>query len=83
MKRFFLFAGYEYYPSGGRYDLVGDFDSVSEAVSVLLNVKVAKEWWHVLDTRLRETYSTKLSGEEMLKWAKDMDEYAKHMSAVL
>ena len=83
MKRFFLFSGYNYYPSGGRYDLVGDFDSVSEAVSMLQSGKVTAEWWHVLDTNLRETYSTKLKGDELLGWAKDMDEYAKHMSDVL
>ena len=83
MKRFFLFSGYEYYPSGGRYDLVGDFDSVFEAVSMLQSGKVTAEWWHVLDTNLRETYSTKLTRDELLGWAKDMDEYAKHMSAVL
>ena len=33
MKNFALFAGDNYYPSGGMLDLVGRFDSVEEAVA--------------------------------------------------
>ena len=32
MKNFALFAGAEYYPSGGMDDLVGRFDTLQEAL---------------------------------------------------
>lgn len=34
MKRYLLFAGDQYYPRGGMYDLRGDFDTLEEAVEV-------------------------------------------------
>jgi len=30
-KKYFLFAGWDYYPSGGLEDLMGSFDSPEEA----------------------------------------------------
>jgi len=33
MKRYLLFRGRDYYPSGGIDDLLGDFDTVEECIS--------------------------------------------------
>lgn len=33
MKHYLLFAGSNYYPSGGMQDYKGDFDSVEEAIT--------------------------------------------------
>lgn len=35
MKRYLLFAGNNYYPSGGMNDLAGDFDTIEEAVAFI------------------------------------------------
>lgn len=51
MKRYLLFAGATFYPSGGFADFAGDFDTVEEAL-----LKVAGDrgeyfdWHHVVDT---------------------------------
>lgn len=42
MKRFLAFYGDNYYPSGGVYDLLGDFDTLMEAVAAL-EAKVRSE----------------------------------------
>ena len=56
MKRYWLFAGHNYYPSGGMEDFVGDFDSQKDAKhSVLPEIKrSAYHWAHVYDTETRE-----------------------------
>lgn len=56
MKRYWLFAGHNYYPSGGMEDFVGDFDSLKDAKhSVLPEIKrSAYHWAHVFDTETRE-----------------------------
>ncbi len=45
MKRFLLFAGDDYYPSGGWGDFVGSYDSVEEAIP-----DAYSEWAHIVDT---------------------------------
>lgn len=46
MKKYMLFAGDTYYPSGGFFDLVGDYDTVEEA-----REKGAKyDWYQVVDS---------------------------------
>lgn len=58
MKRYLLFAGHLYYPSGGWDDFQGDFDSVEAAEAHIPTVQETLHsssfWWHVVDTR---TYS--------------------------
>jgi hypothetical protein len=53
MKRFYLFAGYNYYPAGGWDDFNDSFDSVDEAI------KIGKEhpgdWYHVIDSQTGES----------------------------
>lgn len=56
MKRYLLFAGHTYYPSGGRNDFKGDFDCIQDAVQWIEDEKAnVKEywghldWWHVVD----------------------------------
>jgi len=56
MKRFLLFAGSTYYPSGGWNDYLGDFDSTEAAKDFLLSRSTSYssfDWWHILDTSNR------------------------------
>jgi hypothetical protein len=53
MKRFLLFAGYDYYPHGGWNDFKGAFDTIEEAQTAF--TKFIQEdsgftWGHILDT---------------------------------
>jgi hypothetical protein len=50
MKRYILFSGDYYYPSGGWNDAKGDFDTIEEAI----RVGSRADWFHVIDT---ETWS--------------------------
>ena len=54
MKNFALFAGEDYYPSGGMDDLVGLFDSVDEAVIGAIDTAADEDflgydWYQVVD----------------------------------
>jgi len=48
MKRYLLFYGDSYYPSGGWTDLKGSFDDEKEALIHLCNKYY--DWWHIVDT---------------------------------
>ena len=52
MKRYLMFCGSTYYPSGGWGDFLGSFDSIEEGKTALLATrKTSREadWWHVID----------------------------------
>ena len=71
-KRFMLFAGRNYYPSGGMDDYVGSFDTVAQAIS---NIG-SKDWMHVLDSKTGEVYDTNLNSHDASSihaWAKNID----------
>lgn len=58
-KRYLLFGGYDYYPSGGWNDYFGDFDSISDAKDELVKrsgkgYPFAYDWWHIVDSDKRE-----------------------------
>lgn len=71
MKKFLLFAGAHYYPSGGWGDFRGAFDTVEDAVHATLPnetltgldyaLQFRPDWWHVVDTTtgaiVREQYT--------------------------
>jgi hypothetical protein len=72
MKRFLLFAGSNYYPSGGWDDMAGQFDSITEAQDFIFSKDDehrAKyqttwpwvDWAHVVD--LTDGTVTKLENE--------------------
>ena len=50
MKRFLLFAGCNYYPSGGWQDFQSSHDTELEAVMAAANLSDGHDWWHVIDT---------------------------------
>lgn len=52
MKRFILFAGCEYYPSGGAYDYIDSFDSIEDVkcCAELLKDDIGFDWAHLMDT---------------------------------
>ncbi len=68
-KRFWLFAGHNYYPGGGAKDFISSFDSLDEAVKYAKdNAKTISErvsyedyiWYNVLDIetgKIAEGYS--------------------------
>jgi hypothetical protein len=53
MKRCLLFAGFDYYPSGGWNDFVESFDSFEQAVQVgkglSPSLRCVYDWYHVID----------------------------------
>ena len=71
MKRYMLFAGCTYYPSGGMYDLEGCFDSL-DAISVFLLSGKDFDWGHVFDCttnsimKLHFKYNDECTIEEVL-----------------
>ena len=75
-KRFMLFAGRNYYPSGGMDDYVRSFDTVEQAIS---NIGF-NDWMHVLDSKTGEVYDTNLSSHDassIRAWAKNIDTHLK------
>lgn len=54
IKRYLVFGGYNYYPSGGWDDFIDSFDDVSEAQACVLKSNV--EWWQVVDTHDNTTF---------------------------
>lgn len=51
MKKYYLFAGSDYYPGGGMSDCVGGYDDVREAHAVAVGGGGGEKypWWHVVD----------------------------------
>ena len=54
MKRFFVFFGHVYYPSGGWDDFAGDADTLDEAMALARQKAVDSDsvriWWHIFDS---------------------------------
>jgi len=48
MKRYLLFAGDKWYPSGGMNDFKGSFDEQDDAYRKALNLQ--KDWYQIYDT---------------------------------
>ena len=74
MKRYWVFAGDNYYPSGGMHDHRGSYDTVVEAVSNIGRC----DWWHVLDSKTMQCYNQngeqgRMSGPALLEWAAEID----------
>ena len=47
MKRYMLFSGYNYYPSGGMNDFCGSFNTIEECE---VKIKMScNDWFHVYD----------------------------------
>lgn len=58
MKRFLVFYGYSFYPSGGMEDFSNDYESLEEAIKKLKlmdELHIAKDnWGHIWDSNERE-----------------------------
>jgi hypothetical protein len=55
MKQFLLFAGYNYYPTGGWYDFQGSYATLEEAREAAASWPRAKDnWWHIIDNQTGE-----------------------------
>jgi hypothetical protein len=48
MKRYLVFCGDSYYPSGGMNDFAGDADTREEYLAIVA-LKTC-DWWHVYDS---------------------------------
>ena len=44
--KYHLFAGHDYYPSGGMGDWVGAYDSERDALTALATRNY--DWWHIV-----------------------------------
>lgn len=54
-KRFLVFSGVVYYPSGGFGDFKKDFDSLESAKEYA--IKYAEEWWEIVDLETKEYWN--------------------------
>ena len=56
MKRYLVFAGFQYYPVGGMKDFAGDFDDLDEAVALMIAKmkEYGMAWGQVWDNQERE-----------------------------
>ena len=55
MKRYLLFSGNDYYPTGGWGDFVDDFDTIEEAEAYARKEPLSEwQWWHIIDTETKE-----------------------------
>jgi hypothetical protein len=52
MKRYLLFGGERYYPSGGWEDFREDFDRRTDANNAAL--KLHSDWWQIVDTKTKK-----------------------------
>ena len=53
MKRFVVFSSWDHESGGGAHDIVGDYDSIEEAIRA--NAPIPSDHWgHVLDTHTGE-----------------------------
>ena len=50
MKQFLLFAGDQYYPSGGWGDFKGSFDTIAEARAAERALP-GHDWWQIIDVK--------------------------------
>ncbi len=48
MKRYALFAGDQYYPSGGWDDFIGTYDSVEDALEAEAK-RTRHDWYQIVD----------------------------------
>tara|TARA_B100000925_G_C21832563_1_gene397814 strand:- start:333 stop:515 length:183 start_codon:yes stop_codon:yes gene_type:complete len=47
---FIIFAGEEYYPKGGAYDIISVHNSLDEALIAFDNTITKYDWIHIFDT---------------------------------
>jgi alkanesulfonate monooxygenase SsuD/methylene tetrahydromethanopterin reductase-like flavin-dependent oxidoreductase (luciferase family) len=53
-KRYWLFAGDDYYPGGGLDDFVGSFDRIIDTLARLSEDRF--DWYHILDTHTGDIF---------------------------
>lgn len=58
MKQYLLFAGDNYYPSGGWGDFIKSFESLEDAKEVGAKYSGNFTWWHVVDVNTGEVVVT-------------------------
>jgi hypothetical protein len=78
MNRYLLFAGPNYYPSGGVDDLIGDFDTLVLVAKQIRDIR--PDWWNILDTKTGQTYDKYRTSNvfDVVEWAKRIDEENQH-----
>ena len=47
MKKYLVFAGCDYYPSGGWGDFIGSYDVLQDALIKVIQFK--NDWYHIVD----------------------------------
>ncbi|RTL00389.1 MAG: hypothetical protein EKK57_07250 [Proteobacteria bacterium] len=60
MKRYLLFAGYDYYPMGGWGDFVDSFSEYPEALERAVEEMKNKDWFQIVDI-----YETRLIQDKL------------------
>lgn len=74
--RYMLFAGYDYYPSGGMNDFIGRNATLLETMELLHTVHI-RDWFNIYDSKTGIIYSRVhlelTSIEQRLEWAAEKD----------
>lgn len=71
-RRFWLFAGKNYYPLGGMDDFVGSFDSVREAQDFVEKGDFY-QWYQVLDTAVPGGSERGVLHQKRHRWIREKD----------
>jgi hypothetical protein len=74
MNRYLLFAGENYYPSGGIRDFIGDYQSMEMTIEALGEVRKAN-WFNIMDTKTGNKFDHHFIGNwgDLQRWAKEHD----------
>lgn len=73
MRRFLLFSGDFYYPSGGMEDFVSDHDTLEEAKAAHVP-ESSMIWAHIYDTELRKIVLVTETGDPVTVDWQDKEE---------
>lgn len=72
IKRYLLFRGEEYEPSGGARDLVKDFSTINEAIDFYSKMDDKEYWAHIFDIQefkiVKECYYSNINSIDKYKW---------------
>lgn len=67
MRRYLLFTGSCYYPSGGWNDFYSAHDTIEEAEAIgMKHWNGAYNWWHVIDSTIGEEVKSDGTDDQQL-----------------
>ena len=65
MKKYLLFVGEHYYPSGGFDDFFGSYDSIEFAIQIITDNFKHIDWYHIVNTDTMEIVIDTRNNEDL------------------